>query len=224
MSPFIGLLVAFGLVIGFIVYAVRRRMRALRTLAANRGWSFEPADDAGVRSRYAEFQLFRHGHWGMASDMMRGEVDGRAVEVFTYRWETRFRNRPVVYQQTVVHVVDPALVAPVFALRPADELRWVVGEQSMGSVPLDHAPDFSKRYRVEAADPLTAARWFTSSVLGALLEHDGASIDGGGPHVFLSRHNRIEKVADIPGRVQAALELADAFAQRTPAAASPPLG
>jgi len=217
------LLAALAVLIALAVYANRRRKRALSELAASLGWTYEPNDAPEVGAGYDRWALFRIGHSGMANDVMRGDMDGRAVEVFGYRYVVGYSKRRSVYPQTVVHVVDADMALPAFSLRAADTVKQFFGAQAFGNVFLEHAPEFSMRNYVTADDPPAAGERFTDRVLAALGTQDRVAIDASGPHLFHFTPNHVAKVADIPSRVRMAVDLAEAFATRAPAPVPPPL-
>ena len=217
------LLGALALMIVYALIASRRRVKALRALAADMGWSFAPADDPSIAEDFAGLPLFQIGLSRMANDVMHGQVDGREVEVFGYRYLVGNYKRRIAHHQTVVHVVEPSLDLPPFSLRSADAVRQMFGTQGFGNVFLEQAPEFSMRNYINAADPTPTAVRFTAPVLATVEAQYPIGIDAAGPHLFHFTFDRVVKVAEIRDRIREAMDLVDAFAARPPTSTPPPL-
>ncbi len=197
--------------IGWIVWKTLRYVRALRALAAERGWTFTRGDVPGhVRGFGGRYPLFRLGIERTAHDVLRGDAGGHPVEVFSYRYDVRYGARRASIHQTVVHVEDPALRLPAFSLRPADA-GPPPGLEDVGEVALPLAADASARSRLLASDTDATAARFTGDVLDALAAAPGLSVDGGEGHLFVFREGEVTAPAALPARIDEALRLAAAF-------------
>jgi hypothetical protein len=203
--------------IAWIIWATVRYVRALRALAAERGWTFVQGDAHGhVQGFTGPYALFRQGREGTAHDVLRGDAGGYAVEVFGYRYVVRYGARPASIHQTVVHVEDPTLRLPAFSLRPAGGGPPLPGMEGFVEVALSDSAEFPAGPRLRAPDgPATAAR-FTPDVLDALAAAPGLSVDGGDGHLFVFREGKVTAPAAIPAGVDEALRLAAAFRTTPP--------
>ena len=152
-------------VIVFGILKARQRREAMARLAAELGFEFYPDDPWGIAERYAMFELFGRGHSRKASNILCGELDGRAVVAFDYKYTTGSgKNQSTHHYQGVV------LGLPIMAagLRMRGETVFDRLASWVGWDDIDFESDeFSRRYHVRSED-----RRFAYDIFHArLIEH-----------------------------------------------------
>jgi len=152
-------------VIVFGILKARQRRDAMARLAADLGFEYYADDPWGLAERYAMFDLFGRGHSRKASNVLCGELDGRAVVAFDYKYTTGSgKNQSTHHYQGVV------LGLPIVAagLRMRGETAFDRLASWVGWDDIDFESDeFSRRYHVRSED-----RRFAYDIFHArLIEH-----------------------------------------------------
>ena len=152
-------------VIVFGILKARQRREAMARLAADLGFEYYADDPWGLAERYAMFDLFGRGHSRKASNVLCGELDGRAVVAFDYKYTTGSgKNQSTHHYQGVV------LGLPIVAagLRMRGETAFDRLASWVGWDDIDFESDeFSRRYHVRSED-----RRFAYDIFHArLIEH-----------------------------------------------------
>jgi hypothetical protein len=221
----LALLAALAAAIGYALWASKQRREALGRFARAGGWAFVPDDAPGYAEPFARagHMLFRAGHGGTASDLLRGTFGGRAVEVLAYRYAVGPPHHSTAHHQTVVHVEDPALRLPPFTIRPAAAVHRLFGTQGfVDAALLRHREALTARTYLYSPHP-EALRALATAPLADLFEADPAlSVDGGGTHLFVFRLGEVAKVEDLPALLAQADAVARTLAATAPAAPPPP--
>lgn len=151
--PPVFLLLIGVLILVVIVYSYLRARKvrdALRQYAWGRGLDFSPRDPFDIPKRYATFSLTRRGHSRRASNVVWGEVAGREVALFQYRYTTGSGKN-----QTTHHYVGClwSLQVPLvdMAVRPESVFDRVA--EWFGKNDIDfESEEFSRRFHVSGDD------------------------------------------------------------------------
>jgi len=90
----------------FGILHARKRRQELQQLARKWGFDFYPKDPWDLPTWYCRLDLFNHGHSKKAENVMTGEVDGRTVVAFDYRYTTGSgKNSHTHHHQAVVFLL-----------------------------------------------------------------------------------------------------------------------
>ena len=149
----------------FGILRARRRREAMDRLAAELGFEYYPDDPWSLEDKYAMFELFGRGHSRGASNVICGEVDGRAVVAFDYRYTTGSGKNKSTHSYQALVMGLPILAA---GLRMRTETVFDRLASWVGWDDIDFESDeFSRRYHVACDD-----RRFAYDILHArLIEH-----------------------------------------------------
>jgi len=166
--PCIAVPAFIALAVALIVFGIlkaRERREAMARLAKELGFEYFPDDPWDLQDRYAMFELFGRGHSRRASNVICGEMDGRAVVAFDYRYTTGSGKN-----QSTHHCQGVVLGLPIVAagLRMRSESLFDRVASWVGWDDIDFESDeFSRRYHVACDD-----RRFAYDIFHArLIEH-----------------------------------------------------
>ena len=162
VPAFIALAVAL---IVFGILKARQRREAMTRLAADLGFEYYPDDPWNLEDKYAMFELFGRGHSRGASNVICGEIDGRAVVAFDYRYTTGSGKNQSTHSCQALVMGLPIVAA---GLRMRSESLFDRVASWVGYEDIDFESDeFSRRYHVACDD-----RRFAYDILHArLIEH-----------------------------------------------------
>jgi len=164
---FAGFAVVVVAVIVFGILQAQKRRQEMQALARKWGFVYYQNDPWGLPAWYGAMDLFQHGHSKKASNVLSGEVDGRTVLAFDYRYVTGSgKNRSTHHWQAVVVLLP--IQAPRLRLRRENVLdrmaSWV------GWDDLDFESDeFSRRYHVACEERRFAYDIFHARLIDYLL-------------------------------------------------------
>jgi len=159
VPAFIALAVAL---IVFGILKARERREAMARLAAELGLEYYPDDPWDLEDKYAMFELFGRGHSRGASNVICGEVDGRAVVAFDYRYTTGSGKNQSTHSCQALVMGLPIVAA---GLRMRSESLFDRVASWVGYDDIDFESDeFSRRYHVACDD-----RRFAYDILHARL-------------------------------------------------------
>jgi len=159
VPAFIALAVAL---IVFGILKARQRREAMTRLAAELGFEYYPDDPWNLEDKYAMFELFGRGHSRKASNVICGEIDGRAVVAFDYRYTTGSGKNESTHSCQALVMGLPILAA---GLRMRSENLFDRVASWVGYEDIDFESDeFSRRYHVACDD-----RRFAYDILHARL-------------------------------------------------------
>ena len=156
--------VAALIVVG-IVYGIRKareRREAMARLAAELGLQHYADDPWDIPVRYQRFSLFSQGHSRHASNILAGQIDGRSVMLFDYRYTTGSgKNQTTHYYRA--GILQTPITAPKLTLRPESILDSVASWVGYDDIDFE-SDEFSRRYFVKCED-----RKFAYDIFHALL-------------------------------------------------------
>jgi hypothetical protein len=152
MQPFIIALIvsavagAIGCAVWWDYYTNKKRTEALRGLAEELGFSFEPKSDNSLLSQFGGFHLFTQGHGKKVQNLMQSDASDVRAAVFDYRYTVGSGKHQQTYKQTVLYFQTNELALPHFVLRP--ESFWHKIGKLFGYQDIDFEanPTFSKHY------------------------------------------------------------------------------
>jgi len=154
-----------ALAVALIVFGIlkaRERREAMARLAAELGFEYYPDDPWSLEDKYAMFELFGRGHSRKASNVICGEVDGRAVVAFDYQYTTGSGKNQSTHACQALVMGLPILAA---GLRMRSESLFDRVASWVGYDDIDFESDeFSRRYHVACDD-----RRFAYDILHARL-------------------------------------------------------
>ncbi|HUU30546.1 MAG TPA: hypothetical protein VMY69_00435 [Phycisphaerae bacterium] len=162
VPAFIALAVAL---IVFGILKARERREAMARLATELGFEYYADDPWDLEDTYAMFELFGRGHSRKASNVICGEMDGRAVVAFDYQYTTGSGKNKSTHSYQAVVMGLPIVAA---GLRMRTETVFDRLASWVGWDDIDFESDeFSRRYHVASED-----RRFAYDILHArLIEH-----------------------------------------------------
>jgi len=154
-----------ALAVALIVFGIlkaRERREAMARLAAELGFEYYPDDPWNLEDKYAMFELFGRGHSRKAANVICGEVDGRAVVAFDYRYTTGSGKNQSTHSCQALVMGLPIVAA---GLRMRSENLFDRVASWVGYDDIDFESDeFSRRYHVASED-----RRFAYDILHARL-------------------------------------------------------
>jgi len=151
----------------FGILRARRRREAMARLAAELGFEYYPDDPWSLEDKYAMFELFGRGHSRGASNVICGEVDGRAVVAFDYRYTTGSGKNKSTHSYQALVMGLPILAA---GLRMRTETVFDRLASWVGWDDIDFESDeFSRRYHVASEDRRFAYDIFHARLIEYLL-------------------------------------------------------
>jgi len=154
-----------ALIVGGIIYGIikaRQRREVMARLAASLGLRYYADDPWDLPSRYNHFGLFQSGHSKRASNVLTGELDGRSVAAFDYRYTTGSgKNQTTHHYQGAV--LEMPILAPRLRMRKESVLDRVASWVGYDDIDFE-SDEFSRRYHVKSAD-----RRFAYDILHAQL-------------------------------------------------------
>ncbi|HUU90545.1 MAG TPA: hypothetical protein VM238_04975 [Phycisphaerae bacterium] len=176
-----------ALIIVGIVYSIikaRERREAMARLAASLGLRYYADDPWDLPSRYGHFGLFQSGHSKRASNVLTGELDGRSVVAFDYRYTTGSgKNQTTHHYQGAV--LEMPILAPPLRMRKESILDRVASWVGYDDIDFE-SDEFSRRYHVKSEDRRFAYDILHAQLIDYLLRCGAApSMEMQGPLVLV---------------------------------------
>jgi len=186
MPCFLMVAIAVLVVVG-IIYAfmkARRRREVLQRLAAELDLTFYADDPWDLPVRYGHLDLFRTGHSKKALNILAGQMDGRDVVAFDYRYTTGSgKNSHTYYYHAAVF--EMPIVAPRLWLRRESVLDKIASWVGHDDLNFESA-EFSGRYHVKCQVPKFAYDIFHNRLIEYLLACGNApAMEMNGPFLLL---------------------------------------
>jgi hypothetical protein len=220
MGIVITVLLFIGLVFGWALWSAAKRRKAFEAVAAGMGWTYA-AQEPGLTAPFQAFELFRSGREHVPANVLRGAFGGHPMTVFDYAYSVGSGKNRSTVQQTVVHIEDPALDLPTFAVRPENVAHKLFSALGYQDIDLAHRPAFSKACVLRGPDEAAIRARFTDPVIDLFEANRGLCVQGGGPHLIVLRERRLVKPEALPELLTAAADVHRAF--HTTAVIPPPL-
>ena len=151
----------------FGILHARKRRQEMLGLARKWGFDFYPSDPWDLPTWYCRLDLFNHGHSKKAENVMSGEVDGRTVVAFDYRYTTGSgKNSRTHHHQAVVFLLP--IDAPAVRMRPENVLDRMASWVGWDDIDFE-SDEFSRRYHVSSEDRRFAYDLFHARLIDYLL-------------------------------------------------------
>ena len=173
-----------GLAVYFSHKAVEQRRKELAALAAELGWSFEPAKDSSHDSRYSQFEVFRKGHSRAAYNTLAGSlaIDGRAFPAtmgdFTYKVTSSNGKTTTThtynFSYLIVHL--PFRAVPDLFIRPENLFDKFAAAIGFDDIDFESA-EFSRKFLVKSGDKRFAYAVIHPRMMEFLMRSPGRTID-----------------------------------------------
>lgn len=175
-------------IVGVVAYyahkAAEKRRQVLAALAAELGWTFDPAKDKSHDDRYTQFEVFRQGHSRAAYNTLRGSltIDGRAFPAvmgdFTYA-VTRSNGKSTtttVYNLSYIIVHLPFRGVPDLFIRPETILDRFAAMVGFDDIDFESA-EFSRKFLVKSRDKRFAYDVVHPRMMEFLMASPGRTVD-----------------------------------------------
>lgn len=203
------LIVVLGAVgIALAIYFGRLRRKKLTAWASSRGLQLEQGHDRSFDERYG-FGCLRRGHSRFAYNVMHGELTGRAVTAFDYRYVTGHgKNRST-------HSFSAVILGSTIRLKPlrirAENVFDKVAE-FFGADDIDfESSEFSRAFHVKGPDKRWAYDVLHQRTIEFLLSSPRFSIEMAEREMIVWRNGRF-----APDRFDEAIRVAEGMLERLP--------
>jgi hypothetical protein len=209
-------LAVFTLVVGGWAIArhfERQRSEALNSLAARRGWHFEP-EAPELLHRMERFDLLAIGDSRTATNALSGEADEGQFTLFDYTYVTGSGKSRRTWRQSVCLLESPTLDLPSFRLEPEGVLQKLGALFGVQDIDLPGHPEFSTRYTLRGRDEQAVRELFGPEVVRFFERRRGWSCAGQGQELFLWRKGERAKPEGAEALRGDGLELAALFAEQ----------
>lgn len=154
------LFIAGACIVAYLAYVQdKKRREELESLAAELGWSFEPAKDRSHDSEYAHFEIFRRGHSRAAHNTLTGSltIAGRAHPAkmgdFTYKITTSSGKSTTTttyrFSYLIIHL--PFANVPDLLIRREGMFDKLAGAFGFDDIDFESV-EFSRRFHVKSPD------------------------------------------------------------------------
>lgn len=206
-----------ALIISGAIYAYyqnRKRVEALRALAARRGWTFESGRDNSFETRYPGVECLRQGSRRYANNVLRGVSGDFRFCGFDYHYET-YSTDSKGNTTTHHHNFSAVVLETNLPLKPllirAESFFDKVGE-FFGVDDIDfESHEFSKKFYVKAEDRRWAFDVIHQSTMEFLLAAPRFTIQFAGPRVIAYRDDTFD-----PDEVEQAEQVVRGILDRLP--------
>ena len=186
LAILLGIVVIAAVVAGiyFAQKAAEKRRLELAALAAELGWTFDPAKDKSHDARYKQFEVFRQGHSRAAYNTLTGSltIDGRPFPAvmgdFTYA-VTRSNGKTAtttVYNLSYLIVRLPFPGAPDLLIRPEGLMDKLAAAIGFDDIDFESA-EFSRKFLVKSRDKRFAYDVVHPRMMEFLMSSPGRIID-----------------------------------------------
>lgn len=186
-----GIVVIFGVIgvtIALAIIAYRQetqRREALATLAAQRGWSFDPSHDTQHDEQYAQFGCFSRGHSRSAYNTIEGAVTiaGRRYPLkmgdFLYKVTSSNGKQTTTsthrFSYLILHL--PFAGVPDLLIRREGMLDKIAGALGFDDIDFE-SEAFSRRFHVKSRDKKFAYDVIHPRMMEFLMDGGGATDAG----------------------------------------------
>jgi hypothetical protein len=198
-------------VVAYFQYlAEKRRAQALRQVADELGFDFSPTDQELV-TRLQSFHLFSQGRSKKLTNVLRGEANGLAVEIFDYRYTTGSGKSSKTWKQTVLcfRLDGPGL--PAFSLRPHTFFHRIAEWFGAQNISFEEHPVFSKNYLLRGPDEAAVRNLFDERALTFYEERPGLSTEGGDDRLLFYHPDKRVAPEKVRGFLAEGFQVLQAF-------------
>jgi hypothetical protein len=216
--PLVIALAVVGLLAVVVVLSVRgerKRREALRQVAENFGFDFEPQADQLSSSEFGRFHLFTQGRSRKAENLLRGRFERDEVLIFDYRYVVGSGKNRTTHRQTVAALsLGPRAALPNFELRPENIFHKIGSAFGYQDIDLPDYPSFSSRCLLRGQDESAIRALFDGTVIEAVENAKNICLEGGGPWLVIYRASKRINAPQIPDLLEEVRNLRTVFARR----------
>lgn len=147
------------------LWSVKKRREALRAIASNMVFSFEPKPSPSPHLDYPRFKLFQIGHSRRGLNLMKGNYLGIHFVIFDYHYTVGGGKHSQHYSQTVAiaHIDD--LDLPYFTMGPESFFSKAGKIFGFNDINFDTNEKFSENYKLKGHDEIRIRELFNMQVL-----------------------------------------------------------
>jgi hypothetical protein len=202
-----------ALLIGAWIWHVeheRQRTADLKAIAQGLGFAFAEEEDT-LRLGHEAFDLFKQGRHRSAFNHMHGELGGKQVEAFDYRYVVGTGRTRRTRKHTVVMVRGQDMQLPSLQLCPENIMHKLGSLFGYQDIDLPHHPEFSRRYLLRGPDEVAIRRCFTPALVDYFERRPGIYLEASGAALLCYSDNRRLDVAAVRTELLETLQLARLF-------------
>jgi len=211
MEPAVVILVILvvGALIAWGIYAAAQRRKELSAWAHSNGLSFSPGKDYGMDDRFGDFQCLRRGSSRCAYNVITGQLDGREIVAFDYRYTTGSGKNRQTHSFSAI-VVDADMPLKGLHIRREHFFDKVTEFFGLDDIDFESA-EFSRRFHVKSPDKKWAYDVIHQRMMEYLMSAPEFSIQFAGRHIIAWRSSRF-----TPVDFQAGFDLIAGILERLP--------
>ena len=201
---------SFAVIVLLITWGVKtraKRKREFEQLAAELGFSYNPASTKEGFGDLGGFKLFSKGGARRAKNVLDRQSHDIRCSAFDYSYTTRAGNNSSTYTQTVICFRSPLLNLPKFILRPENIFDKIGGLVGMKDFDFDDTPEFSKKYLLAGEDEGSVRAVFNQELRTYLETYLQMHIEGDGAKLIIYRNAKRIKPLEINAALEKAFEL-----------------
>ncbi len=182
----------------------RLRREAIKAFAEKSGFSY--AEKAGSHEELglSKIGLFNIGGARGFQGVMRGEIEGSAVQVFDYEYVISTGKSTARISQTVVAVSTGGAALPHFTLTREHFFHKIGQALGYQDIDFDRFPEFSKNYLLRGADEDAIRALFGSRVIDAYMNGLACNVEVLDGWLFVFKSGKQLKAEDLQPRLEAA--------------------
>lgn len=164
--------------------AEQERIAALRLIASERGWAFDPSSDTRHDDEYGCFSIFKQGHSRRAYNTISGDhtINGRShrIRMGDYLYKVTTSNgkttSTTTYRLSYLIVRLAYAGVPDMVIRPEHFFDKIGAAIGFDDIDFESA-EFSRRFHVKSADKRFAYDVVTPRMMEFLMASPGRSVD-----------------------------------------------
>ena len=143
-------ILAIGALIAFGIWRGAKRRKELAAWASGKGLSFRSERDGGFDKRYPTFRCLRRGYSRYASNIVEGDLNGRRVSAFDYRYVTGSGKNRQTHHFSAVVLGSNVQLKPL-RIRSENVFDRVTEFFGLDDIDFESA-EFSREFHVKSSD------------------------------------------------------------------------
>jgi len=181
-------ILAIGALIAFGIWRGAKRRKDLAAWASGKGLYFRPERDGGFDERYPAFGCLRRGYSRYASNIVEGELNGRRVTAFDYRYVTGSGKDRRTHHFSAVVLRSNVGLKPL-RIRSENVFDRVTEFFGLDDIDFESA-EFSREFHVKSPDKRWAYDVLHQRTMEHLLSMPRFSMELDEEHVIAWRNRR----------------------------------
>ncbi|MEB3339013.1 MAG: hypothetical protein VKJ46_16195 [Leptolyngbyaceae bacterium] len=166
----------------------RQRTEAIKQLANNLGFQYQPEPKSYIPSQIWQFRLFSQGRGRRFYNLIQGHRKGAKISISDYSYTSGHGKNTRTSTQTVVLVESDDLDLPSFELTPEDIFDKVGNILGFHDINFETHPDFSRHHNLAGSDESSIRQLFHDGVLNFYQTRTNVNTEGKGS-IFIHHHN-----------------------------------